>query len=73
MTRLRVSPRLLLRLQQLIWWLIYGGLLSVVLGLATGRIAPGQGDALLIWGGLAAGLGVLLIFVRAALQAREDG
>lgn len=73
MTRLRVSPRLLLRLQQLIWWLIYGGLLSAVLGLATARIAPGQGDALLIWGGLAAGLGVLLIFVRAVLQARKDG
>jgi len=41
MALLRVSPRLLLRLQQLIWWLIYGGLLSAVLGLATERIAPG--------------------------------
>ena len=72
MALLRVSRRLLLRLQQLIWWLIYGGLLSAVLGLATERIAPGQGRALLLWGGLAAVLSVLLIFVRAALQARED-
>jgi len=72
MALLRVSPRLLLRLQQLIWWLIYGGLLSAVLGLATERSAPGQGGALLLWGGLAAILGVLLIFVRAALQPRED-
>lgn len=72
MALLRVIPRLLLRLQQLIWWLIYGGLLSAVLGLATERIAPGQGEELLLWGGLAAVLGVLLIFVRAALQARED-
>ena len=73
MALLRVIPRLLLRLQQLIWWLIYGGLLSAVLGLATERIAPGQGEELLLWGGLAAVLGVLLILVRAALQAREDG
>lgn len=73
MALLRVSPRLLLRLQQLIWWLIYGGLLSAVLGLATERIAPGQGEALLLWGGLAAALGVLLILVRAALQPCEDG
>jgi hypothetical protein len=73
MALLRVSPRLLLRLEQLIWWLIYGGLLSAVLGLATERSAPGQGGALLLGGGLAAVLGVLLIFVRAALQPREDG
>lgn len=73
MALLRVSPRLLLRLQQLIWWLIYGGLLSAVLGLATERIAPGQGEALLLWGGLAAALGVLLILLRAALQPSEDG
>lgn len=72
MALLRVSPRLLLRLQQLVWWLIYGGLLSVVLGLATERVAPGQGERLLVWGGLATAAGVLLIFVRAALQARED-
>ena len=72
MALLRVSPRMLLRLQQWVWWLIYGGLLSVVLGLATERAAPGQGESLLLWGGLAAAAGVLLIFVRAALQAREE-
>lgn len=70
MALLRVSSRLLLRLQQLIWWLIYGGLLTAVLGLATERVAPGQGGALLLWGGLATVLGVVLIFIRAALQSR---
>ncbi|RUP30430.1 MAG: hypothetical protein EKK45_08815 [Curvibacter sp.] len=72
MARWRTSPRWLLRLQQLVWCLIYGGLLSLVLGLATERIAPGQGQPWMLCGGLAAALGVLLIFVRSALQPHQD-
>lgn len=56
------------RLQQLIWVLIYGGLLSVVLGLSMQRFEPTTGWSLVTGGGLVALVGVVLIFVRARLK-----
>ncbi|MBV8620583.1 MAG: hypothetical protein JOY84_17085 [Curvibacter sp.] len=52
------------RLQQLIWVLIYGGLLSIVLGVATERSVPEAGLPYVLWGAIAAFAGVVLIGVR---------
>lgn len=48
-----------------VWILIYGGLLSVGLGIALQqRGSPALGWTLTVGGGAVAGLGVLLIWVR---------
>lgn len=62
------TPRTLQRLHKLIWVLIYGGLLALVLGLATGRSDAALGWSLVLGGGLAAAVGVALIAVRAHLK-----
>lgn len=56
------------RLHKLIWVLIYGGLLTLVLGLATERSDADLGWSLVLGGGLAAAVGVVLIAVRARLK-----
>ena len=61
------------RLQMLIWVLIYGGLLTLVLGLSLGRYDPSAGLACVVVGGLLAVFGALLIFLRARLQNEGDG
>lgn len=67
------SARLLARLDALIWVLIYGGLLTLVLGIAShGHTAVG-GWSLSVLGAVAAIAGVVLIVVRSRLsQARES-
>ncbi|MBW8466526.1 hypothetical protein [Acidovorax sp.] len=62
------APHTLQRLHKLIWVLIYGGLLTLVLGLATGRSDAALGWSLALGGGLAAAVGVVLIAVRARLK-----
>jgi len=62
------TPTTLKRLQALLWVLIYGGLLTLVLGLATRRLEDALGWALIIGGGLAAGAGFTLIVVRSLLK-----
>ncbi len=57
------------RVQQLVWVLIYGGLLSVVLGLSVQRTDDALGWSLVIGGALVALVGVVLILVRARLKA----
>ena len=61
------------RLHKIIWALIYGGLLTLVLGLATGRSDAALGWSLALGGGLAAAVGVVLIAVRARLKADPQG
>lgn len=61
------APRTLQRLHKLIWVLIYGGLLTLVLGLATVRADEATGWVLMVGGGVVAALGVALIAVRARL------
>jgi len=63
-----VTTHTLQRLHKLIWVLIYGGLLTLVLGLATGRSDAALGWSLALGGGLAAAVGVVLIAVRARLK-----
>ncbi|WP_395700042.1 hypothetical protein [Aquabacterium sp.] len=56
------------KLETWVWVLIYGGLLTVVLGLAVeGKDFP-LGWSMVTTGGIAAALGVVLIFVRARLK-----
>ncbi|MNL67840.1 hypothetical protein D3C87_1924760 [compost metagenome] len=56
------------RLHKLIWVLIYGGLLVLVLGIATARTDDAVGWSLMVVGGIVATVGVVLIGVRARLR-----
>ncbi|MDD2180047.1 hypothetical protein OIN59_21625 [Acidovorax sp. D2M1] len=63
------AARTLQRLQKIIWALIYGGLLTLVLGIATARTDAATGWVLMVGGGVVATVGVVLIAVRARLKA----
>ena len=67
------TPSTLQRLQKLIWVLIYGGLLTLVLGIATARTDAATGWVLMVVGGVVAAVGVVLIAVRARLKADAQG
>ncbi|MDR6768031.1 VIT1/CCC1 family predicted Fe2+/Mn2+ transporter [Acidovorax delafieldii] len=67
------APSTLQRLQKLIWVLIYGGLLTLVLGIATARTDAATGWVLMVGGGVVAAVGVVLIAVRARLKADPQG
>ena len=67
------APSTLQRLQKLIWVLIYGGLLTLVLGIATARTDASPGWVLMVGGGVVAAVGVVLIAVRARLKADPQG
>ncbi len=62
------APQSLQRLHNLIWALIYGGLLMLVLGVATARTDDAIGWPLIVVGGIVAATGVVLIGMRARLQ-----
>ncbi|KAB2902416.1 MAG: hypothetical protein F9K35_04125 [Burkholderiaceae bacterium] len=64
------SPSSLQRLHRLIWLLIYGGLLTLVLGLSVARTDTELGWSLVGAGAVAAAVGVVLVWVRSRL--RED-
>ncbi len=61
------------RLHKIIWALIYGGLLTLVLGIATERTDASTGWVLMVGGGVVAAVGVVLIAVRARLKADPQG
>ena len=61
------------RLHKIIWALIYGGLLTLVLGIATARTDAAAGWVLMVGGGVVAAVGVVLIAVRARLKADPQG
>jgi len=61
------------RLHKIIWALIYGGLLTLVLGIATARTDAATGWVLMVGGGVVAAVGVVLIAVRARLKADPHG
>ena len=67
------APSTLQRLQKLIWVLIYGGLLTLILGIATARTDAATGWVLMVGGGVVAAVGVVLIAVRARLKADPQG
>ena len=62
------SPQLLRRMHPLIWVLIYGGLITLVLGIATARTDDTLGWSLGVVGGVVTAVGVALIAVRTRLR-----
>ncbi len=66
------SPRLIARIERLAWILVYGGLLSMLLGWVTLREEAATGGWLLSAGGVAAALGVVLIIIRSGLRPAPD-
>lgn len=62
------TQRTLSRIEALVWVLMYGGLLTLVLGLATQSYDAALGWSLAVAGGTAALAGLVLIFVRAWLS-----
>ena len=65
------DDRLLRRLDVVAWLLIYGGLFSLVLGLASRKATAIGGWSLTILGGVAALAGIILILVRARATPRR--
>jgi hypothetical protein len=65
------APLTLQRLHKLIWVLIYGGLLTFVLGLATQRLDAAVGWLLMVTGGIVAAAGFVLIYVRSRLKETQ--
>ena len=59
------------RLQTLIWVLIYGGLLTLVLGLSVQRSDEVLGWIMVVGGAIAAAIGFVLIYVRSRMTVGE--
>lgn len=55
-------------LEALIWVLIYGGLLTLILGIWTGPPDDDAGWSLMLGGGLAVLAGFTLIYVRSRIK-----
>ena len=64
------SSKTVARLQALIWVLIYGGLLTLVLGLSVQRMDDAIGWSLVVVGGLVAAVGFVLIYVRSKMTLK---
>lgn len=56
------------RFHSLIWILIYGGLLTLVFGLFVEGIDSATGELMVLGGGIAAALGVVLIYLRSKIK-----
>ena len=67
------TPRALARLDNLIWALIFGGLFTLVLGIASHDETRIGGWSLSVLGALATAAGVVLVFVRSRLQETAPG
>lgn len=58
----------MVRMERLIWTLIYGGLIAVVLGYFLEKSQEQNGSELLAGGGMAVAAGVILIWVRSRMH-----
>jgi hypothetical protein len=63
----KTKPKRWLWLERLIWILIFGGLLLVVLGIATGDDSVAWGWSLGSIGAVATAAGCVLIYIRSRL------
>ncbi len=61
------SNKAILRLHKIIWALIYGGLLTLVLGVSVQRMDNAIGWTMVVVGGILAAIGAVLIYVRSRL------
>lgn len=66
------SPKVIARVQRLVWILTYAGLLTLVLGVATLRQGSAIGWLLVLAGGMVAAIGVALVWVRARMVPDAD-
>ncbi len=57
-----------LRVERLVWILVYGGLIALVLGMFVQRYDRLLADILQIGGTIVAGTGALLIWVRSRMK-----
>jgi hypothetical protein len=62
------SERAMLWVERLVWTLVYGGLFSVVIGLATRAADPATGWSLIVAGAGLAAVGALLVWVRSRMK-----
>jgi len=58
----------LVRMERMIWALIYGGLLAVVLGLFVDKGQEQGADALYLGGGIAVLMGIAMIYLRSRMR-----
>ena len=65
------SNKSVARLQALIWVLIYGGLLTLILGLSVARTDDALGWSLVVGGGVVAAVGFVLIYVRSKIKVES--
>ena len=63
-----VSNKAIARLQSLIWILIYGGLLTLILGIFVRRSSDHVGWSMIVAGGVVAAIGFVLIYVRSKIN-----
>ena len=63
------SNKTVQRLESLTWTLIYGGLLTLILGWWVVSTDEDIGWLLLVGGGLAAAIGFVLIYVRSKIKS----
>jgi vacuolar-type H+-ATPase subunit I/STV1 len=61
------SPKAIARIETLVWVLIFSGLLTLVLGIASLDHHLAAGWTLVVLGGAAAAAGVVLIWVRSRM------
>ena len=61
------NPKMV-RLHKIIWTLIFGGLLTVILGIFVGKTDEAIGWTMVAAGGLMTAVGVVLIYVRSTLR-----
>ncbi|MDB5860625.1 MAG: putative rane protein [Ramlibacter sp.] len=66
------TPRTLARLDTLVWTLIFGGLFTLVLGIASHDETAIGGWSLSVLGTLATAAGVVLIYVRSRLRETPE-
>ena len=62
------DPRMA-RLHKIIWTLIFGGLLTVILGIFVGKTDDAIGWTMVAAGGVLTGFGAVLIYVRSTLNS----
>ena len=62
------TERTIMWIERLVWTFVYGGLFTLVIGLATRAQDVALGWSLIVVGALIAGAGAVLIYVRSRLD-----
>ncbi|MES3003760.1 MAG: hypothetical protein V4787_23920 [Pseudomonadota bacterium] len=62
------SEKSILWVERLIWMLVYGGLFTAVIGLATRPNDPVTGWSLIVVGAVVAVAGAVLVYVRSRMR-----